>query len=250
MATKQLTTMGLVLREVKVGEADKIITLFTPQGIISAAAKGSRRLKSKLFSATSLFCYAEFTLFEGKMYTVDEATEKEVFYGIRESVEGMALAMYLAELAMVTTPQGEEAAKQLRLLLNSFWVISRHKMDLAQVKAIYELRMLSMGGYMPALVGCDVCCRYEDAAFYFNAASGKLLCRECAAQRGAQPNLSFSALTAMRHICLVDDEKVFSFTLANDALAQLSIAAENYMLYALDKPLKTLEFYHSCISEP
>ena len=48
----QLVTPGLVLREVKVGESDRILTILTPEhGLISASAKGSLRLKSKLFSA-------------------------------------------------------------------------------------------------------------------------------------------------------------------------------------------------------
>ena len=63
---QQLTTMGLVLRATKTGEADRVLSILTPQqGVISAMAKGSLRLKSKLFSGTGLFCYSEFTLFAG-----------------------------------------------------------------------------------------------------------------------------------------------------------------------------------------
>ena len=63
----QLVTPGLVLREVKVGESDRILTILTPEhGVLSCTAKGSLRLKSKLFSACGLFCYSEFTLFAGR----------------------------------------------------------------------------------------------------------------------------------------------------------------------------------------
>ena len=81
MTTRQIKTKGIVLREVKTGESDRILTILTPAlGVISASAKGSQRLKSKLFAATGLFCYSEFILFEGKtMYLVDEATPIEVF---------------------------------------------------------------------------------------------------------------------------------------------------------------------------
>ena len=54
----QVATTGLVLRQVKVGEADRILTILTPDlGVISASARGSLRMKSALFSATGLFCY-------------------------------------------------------------------------------------------------------------------------------------------------------------------------------------------------
>ena len=59
----QIATTGLVLRQVKLGEADQILTLLTPDlGVISASAKGSLRLKNKLFSASGMFCYSEFML--------------------------------------------------------------------------------------------------------------------------------------------------------------------------------------------
>ncbi|MEG1408167.1 MAG: recombination protein O N-terminal domain-containing protein, partial [Ruthenibacterium sp.] len=99
----QLITMGLVLRATKTGEADRILSVLTPdKGIISAVAKSSLRLKSKLFSGTGLFCYSEFTLFEGKtMYVVDAATVQNVFFGLHENVESMALAMYFSEIAAI-----------------------------------------------------------------------------------------------------------------------------------------------------
>ena len=84
----QIVTPGLVLREVKVGEADRILPLLCPQlGLVSATAKGSLRLKSKLFSGCGLFCYSEFTLYEGRtMYRVDDAQVKNTFFALRQSV--------------------------------------------------------------------------------------------------------------------------------------------------------------------
>ena len=51
-------TMGLVLKETRYREADRILTILTPKlGVITAMAANSLRLKSKLFSACGLFCY-------------------------------------------------------------------------------------------------------------------------------------------------------------------------------------------------
>ena len=95
----QVATTGLVLRQVKVGEADRILTILTPDlGVVSASARGSLRMKSALFSATGLFCYSEFTLTSGRShYFVDTAQVKKVFHGISASIEGMALASYMAD---------------------------------------------------------------------------------------------------------------------------------------------------------
>ena len=82
-------TMGLVLKETRYREADRILTILTPKlGVITAMAANSLRLKSKLFSACGLFCYSEFTLVPGRnMYTVREADVQNIFHGISSSAE-------------------------------------------------------------------------------------------------------------------------------------------------------------------
>lgn len=240
----QIVTPGLVLREVKVGESDKILTILTPgQGIITASAKGSLRLKSKLFSACGLFCYSEFTLFAGRsMYQVDDAQIRQVFHGLSSGIEQMGLAMYLSEIAQSLSPTGREAEIQLRLLLRSLYHISEGKKDLRQIKAVYELRAVSEAGYLPQLLCCAECSKYDGGDFFFDVSSGALLCADCAEKQNLRPNLGPAALMALRHICLVEDGKVFSFTLAPASLAQLCAAAEQYLLHRLDRQLKSMSF--------
>ena len=111
-----IATTGLILRQIKVGEADRILTILTPDlGVISASAKGSMRLKNKLFSATGLFCYSEFSLTSGRShYFIDTAQIKNVFHGISATVEGMGLASYMAEIAAELSPAPPESEAQLR----------------------------------------------------------------------------------------------------------------------------------------
>ena len=163
----QIATTGLVLRQVKVGEADRILTILTPDlGVISASARGSLRMKSPLFSATGLFCYSEFSLSSGRShFFVDAAQIKKVFHGVSATVEGMALASYMAEIAMELspTPAEGEADAQLRLLLNCLYLIGERRYPWRQLKAVYELRALSKAGYMPDLRMCAGCGKYEGA---------------------------------------------------------------------------------------
>lgn len=240
----QIATTGLVLRQVKVGEADQILTLLTPDlGVVSASAKGSLRLKNKLFSASGLFCYSEFSLTSGRThYFVDSAQVKKVFHGISESVEGMCLATYMAEIVLSLSPAPPEADAQLRLLLNSLYMIGQKKMPLRQLKAIYELRAMSMAGYQPDLLACAECGRYDGGEFYFDPVEGNLLCAECADKARHIPNLDTGALYALRHICLAEDRKLFSFTLAPASLKNLSRVSEQYVLAHLEHGLKSLDF--------
>ena len=217
------TTMGLVLRATKTGEADRALLLLTPDGLVSAMAKGALRLKSRLFSGTGLFCYSEFTLFEGKtMFVVDEAEVRQVFWGIHESVEHMALAMYFAELASTLSPTGQEAEAQLRLLLNSLYLLSEGRRAPRLVKAVYELRAMTLAGFMPDLVAC-------------------------AAKRELECNLDPAALAAMRHIVFSGDDKLFSFSLAEHSTQLLGAVTGRWALYCVDRPLRSLDFLNTVL---
>lgn len=240
----QIATTGLVLHQVKVGEADQILTILTPDlGVISASAKGSLRLKNRLFSASGLFCYSEFSLTSGRShYFVDSAQVKKVFHGISDSVEGMCLATYMAEIAISLSPAPPEADAQLRLLLNSLYMIGTKKLPLRQLKTIYELRAMSMAGYQPDLLACAECGRYDGGEFYFDPIEGNLLCAACAEKARHIPNLDTGALYALRHICLAEDRKLFSFTLAPQSLKNLSRVSEQYLLAHLEHGLKSLDF--------
>ncbi|MEG2205780.1 MAG: DNA repair protein RecO [Oscillospiraceae bacterium] len=245
----QITTMGLVIKEVKTGEADRIIHILTQDGVINAIAKGSQRLKSKLFSSTSLFCYAEFTLFNGKsMYIVDEAEVKEVFFGVRQSVEGMALAMYFAELAATLLPQGDEAKALLRLVLNSLSFIAAQKLDFKLLKPLFELRTLTLSGYMPDIVACASCAKYDGGNFYFDVIAGEILCAECAVKRSLTPNIDSATLAALRHIVFSNDEKLFAFTLGKSSINNMYNVVAQYTQCCIDKPMRSLDFLNTVLT--
>lgn len=248
----QIATDGLVLRQVKVGEADQILTILTPDhGVLSASARGSLRLKSKLFSACGLFCYSEFTLTAGRAsYFVDTAAVKKVFHGLGRSVEGMALAAYLGEAAATLAPEPPESADLLRLLLNSFYLISENKRPLPLLKAIFEMRASCLAGYMPRILACESCGRYDGCDFYLDPIGGGLLCADCAARHNRAPNLDAGALYALRHICLVEDAKLFSFSLSAGSTKRLGQVCERYFLAKLDRGLKSLDFLHTVLAEP
>lgn len=244
-----IVTPGLVLKETRYDESDRILTILTPgQGVISAAAKSSLRLKNKLFSACGLFCYSEFVLVPGRnMYIVREASVKNVFHGISASIEGMSLAMYLAEIAAALSPTGDEAEKELRLVLNCLYMISEQKADLHLIKAVFELRTMSECGFLPQLLCCRDCSAYDGPAFYLDPSEGCLLCEECARRAGKHPNLDQGALFALRYICLVEEKKIFGFKLSAESQRKLSAVAEQYALTHLDKPLKSYQFLKSVL---
>ena len=244
-----LSTNGLILREQNTGEDDRIVTILTKErGVIRAFANKARRIKSKNTSATSLLSYSRLTLYYGRdKYTINEAEPIEVFFHLREDILLLSLAQYFCELCLTLAPKEEEAEEVLRLTLNTLSMLAGEKRTPAFLKAVYELRLLSMAGYMPDMTMCESCGCYEAQEMQLLLRSGRLRCAGCGPAAEPVATLPKGVLFAMRHIVYADCHKLFSFSLPEKSLLTLSDACERYLLAQLDRGFGTLQFYHGLI---
>lgn len=243
----QLKTDGLIIRETDVGDYDRILTLLTrDHGVVHASARGGRRLKGRLGTNCRLLCYSRFTLFKGRdKYIIDDAETTEAFVGIRRDIEKLALAQYFCELALALSPADEPAEMNLRLILNAVFMLEKDKLRAGLIKAAYEIRLLTLSGYMPDLVACIVCGEYEpENGTFFYPNEGVLRCGACGGTtEGGGLSLCPSALAAMRHLAYAPFEKLFSFSLPPEAEKELCAASEAFMHCRLERSFPTLEFY-------
>ena len=246
----KINTQGLIIREQTIGESDRLVTVLTrDEGVLRAFARRAKNLKDSKNSATGLLCYSRLSLYEGRdKYIINDAFPIEVFFGLRKDLASLALAQYFCELAFELVPEKVESEDYLRLVLNALHFLCENTRPGALLKPIVELRMLTLSGYMPDLVYCERCGVYESEKMYFRIDHGTLCCEKCRdGFSGAMAPLSPGALTAMRHILYSDFEKIFSFSLADSALRELSAAAEAYTVSVLQKRPKTLDFYRSLL---
>lgn len=240
-----IRTDGIVIREKEAAMQDKLITLLTKEtGVITAFVNGGRNPKNKNVSATDLLCYSDFSIEKTKKGTcyIKDATAKNVFFSLRNDIVTLSLSQYLAELTSELAPREEEAGEFLSLLLNSLYLLSTESKDRTLVKAVAELRMLTLSGYMPQIVGCSKCGAFEKETMFFDTFSGEIFCPECRPAEKLK-KISVSTLTALRHICLSEAGKIFSFSLPPQSLVELGSVTERYLLSITGKRFKTLDFY-------
>ena len=242
-------TKGLILREQNIGERDKLVTVLTEShGIVRAFVKGAKSIKSPKCAGTGLLSYSSLTFFEGRntRLTIDEAAAIEQFIGLRDDIEALALAQYFSELCLYLCPKSQPAYEQLSLMLNSLYMLSEKKRPHLQVKVCFEMRLISLSGYMPDLIMCPDCGAYEKPEMLFLPQTGKLYCLECGSRRGKPGvRLPAAAVTALRHTVYVDDNRLFSFRLKDELLEPLSFATERYVSYMTRNDFPTLQFYKS-----
>lgn len=79
-----LRTLALVLKRTNYGETDRIINLLTPEGKVSALAKGVRKEKSRLASGIEMFSLSEMVIHQGKSEfgILTSAKPREFYQGI------------------------------------------------------------------------------------------------------------------------------------------------------------------------
>lgn len=245
-----LSTDGLVIREFNgVGEADRFITVLTrDKGVIRAAVRGARRIKSRSGSGSGLLCFSRFCLTEGRdMYIATDVKPIEIFFELRNDMEKTALAGYFCELASALAPADEPADEALRLLLNALHFLKDGTRPLPLLKAVVEWRLLSLAGYMPRLDGCATCGRQTDT-MYFSTLHGQLYCDSC--PRPETVPLPSGTLTAIRRVCTGDLTACFSFTLPEKTLTPFCQSAEMFLKAQLGRSFKTLDFYHQVGAMP
>ncbi len=241
-----IKTKGLVLRVTNSKESDRVLTILTPTGIVNAYAKAARNIKNKKFAATDRFCFSDFVLYEGKdLYIVDEASENEVFFGLRNDVERLSLAQYFADVLIAVCPETGDVSDIFRLSLNTFFFLSEGKKDIELIKAVFELKSMCFSGFMPNLVACAECAVFEDEML-FDMANGLIYCSECfsLAPYGSK-KLNRSMLAIMRHIAFSDMEKLFSFKASKENIKAVSMITEKYLEIKTERSFKSLEFYYS-----
>lgn len=245
-----MTTDALIIRENNnIGEADRFVTALTRElGVIRASARGARNLKSRNSSATQLLSYSRLTLHRGRdKYIIEDAKPIAVFFELRSDIEKLALSQYFCELAGVLVPKEEFAEDFLRLELNALHFLADNSRDSRLVKAVLELRMLGLAGFMPDLMACSICGAFESPKMWFLPREGSIVCNNCSPHQPLEGGCSLSpnVLAAMRHVVYSEFEKCFSFTMSDEGISLFSKYAEIFTLSQLGRGFKTLDFYHS-----
>lgn len=238
------TVKGLVIREAVFGEADKLIDLLTENGVRTVRVRGARKQGSKYAAVTQVFSYGEFCLRQSSgRYYLDSAVSLSSFYGLRGRLEALALAAYFSELVRRTATD-QPQPQILRLFLISLHYLSEQMRPDAQIKAVFELRLISELGMMPDLVCCPVCMRWLPPEPILRLDRADMTCADC-----WQPNerndlpVTPSALQAVRHAVYSDFERLYAFRVSGESLRLFAVYAEAYVLRRTENAYPTLHFY-------
>jgi len=199
---------GLVLRTMRLGEADRIVTLLTRgRGKVRAVAKGVRKTKSRFGGRLEPLGHVALLLYEGReLDVVTQVESLESFRAVREDLDRLAKANALLEVADQVAQERHANVGLYRMLLGALRALAAHNSPLL-VPAFF-LKVLAGEGAHPVLEGCAGCGATETDGQVtghvgFDLAVGGLLCPTCA-QRSSAPMVSLEAIELMRRVLTGD----------------------------------------------
>lgn len=232
---------GVVLRTRNLGEADKIVTVFTEsRGKVEAVARGVRRPRSRLLGPTQLFTYGRFLFFEGKnLDTLSQGEIVDSFRPLREDLDRMAHASYAAELVDRSTEAADRHEGLFSLLVAVLRLLAVGD-QLPLVMRYFELHLLEELGYRPHLGGCLRCGAPQ--APLFSIEMGGLLCENCRGADAAATYLGEEALNALRYLQRADPGRLTVLRPSPAASAVMEQVLPAFCAARIGQPLKTIEF--------
>ncbi|HOG53567.1 MAG TPA: DNA repair protein RecO [Bacillota bacterium] len=173
-------TKGIIIKSRKQGEADRIITLISPdEGIFDAKIKGAFRMKSKLNPSCGHFCAVELTLAKGKV--IDTVMESSLIRSSEQLEDDIIKVTYASLIAEVTYKMSGERQPDTRaytLLDNALKSMEEGIMP-GLVTAAFLIKRLYIDGLLPTMASCSKCGSKQDLG-WFSAETGGCLCADCA----------------------------------------------------------------------
>ena len=185
-----------MLRQHKLGEADKIITLMTQgSGKIRGVAKGIRRTKSRFGARLEPFTHVSVMLYRGSgaLDTITQAEIVNQHRHVREDLGLFAAGETMLEAVDKVAEEHERNVKLFVLLLQGLRTLDAEPADGVAVSESFLLKLLSVSGFHPSLTACAVCGSTQPALF--SSGQGGAVCTRCA-EPEAEP-VSSAALDAL-----------------------------------------------------
>ncbi|HJD42402.1 MAG TPA: DNA repair protein RecO [Candidatus Mediterraneibacter quadrami] len=232
----------MVLSTMPIGEYDRRVVILTKeQGKISAFARGARRPNSPLVGAVNPLAFGEFTMYEGRTsYTIQSASITNYFAELREDVVGAYYGFYFLEVADYYAKEYTDEREMLKLLYQSMRALINPHIPNRLVRRIFELKALTVNGQAPQVFQCVICGDKERPAV-FSPAKGGLVCSECSGDVIDGMILDNSTLYSMQYIESTPVVKLYTFTVAENVLAELEKVMDRLMEVYVDRRFKSLE---------
>jgi DNA repair protein RecO (recombination protein O) len=171
----QYRDTAVVLRTWKLGEADRIVVLFTENhGKVRAVAKGVRKTKSRFGSRLEPPTQVALQLHAGRsLDTITQAETVDNYRLVREDLDRLNRAVSMLEAVDQLAVEGEAEPDLFRMLVRALALLATDNSPL--VVPAFFLKALGQSGFGPVVDSCVVC-GSDGPLVAFDTERGGMLC--------------------------------------------------------------------------
>lgn len=241
-----------MLKHMRLGEADRIITLYTPdRGKVRAVVKGARRAKSRKGGFLQPLTHVRVSVAEGR--SLDQVVEAETvasFRAVREDLGLVSTGLYLADLVDAFSADGAVNPSEFRLLVAALGALESTERP-ERLAGYFETRILSVAGFGPEMRQCVDCGAELSAGDHvFSCADGGLVGPECRSQSdGVLIHVSLNTIKVLRFFQVADFPQALELSLTDRLIKDFRRVLGTYITYVLEREPRSAEFMHLVSSD-
>ena len=240
-------TRAIILKGRDQGEADRVLTVFTPdQGKRTFLARGIRKPASRKAGHLEPFTHVALLLAKGRTWDlITQAETINSYRRLREDLDRAAHAYYFAELVDAFM-EDEDSHPQVFDLLQAGLAHLEDSPQLALTARWFELALLRNGGYQPQLFNCVHCGEpLQPVTNYFSAEKGGVLCPQHGeGDKGSEP-IAVGTLKVLRYLQAQSYAQALLLQLTPGRMRQVEKVMADYISYVLERRLKSPRFIHT-----
>jgi len=240
-----ITTEAIVLRTKGFRETSLIATLFTDNsGKIQGLAKGIRSKEARYQSRLQPLTLDRIVFYERKksdLHTITQCELIDSFTALHHDLIKMAYASVCMELVEQTTQPHDRNRELFKLLLETLRQLCIQK-DPDTTCLMFQVRALSLLGFMPQLKFCSSCGEEISEALNFSPSAGGLICKGCLKNGIEAVEISKGAVTSMLHIGRRKWEGIRRFRLTKKIAEELREPVTEFVKAQTQAELKSLDF--------
>ncbi|MDQ3620008.1 MAG: DNA repair protein RecO [Actinomycetota bacterium] len=227
---------GVVLKTIKLGEADRIVTIYTRHhGKVRAVAKGVRKTKSRFGARLEPYTLVDLIVYRGRkeLDTITGADIISSFKTLKTGYAGLTAAAALADLVEKITPERERAVSVYALLLAGLQSLEAGGGN--TVVPAFLVKLLSLSGYHPALSVCAGC-GDPGGLGAISAEMGGAVCRSCWTEDENAFRLAPERIALIERFLASD----LGYPAPDQDAFEVTDALRRYTEYYLERPLRSL----------
>lgn len=249
-----LATPAVVLRSWPYGESDKIVSLFTEaHGKVRGIAKGAKRSRKRFANSLEPFSIVDLRFQDRSHGGLVLLLSADLMFGFKKldsSLEKITLASYLVEIIDGLIEERDENALLFQHLKNGLLFLDRDGTAPLEFLTSFELKLLRLAGYQPALDGCKHCALRRDerggSLWHFSPAEGGLLCGVCAASKKESLPLGAAALSTLDSLQREElDQNIYGSGHARFPIAVLSeirFMMQRFLQFHMEREIRSAAF--------